>query len=231
MGGANNAFTTEDATVYHFDFAADRWEAALEIEADRMRNLRIDKEHEFEQEKGAVISELDRDEDEPWDLEQKAILPLLFGKKGPYGHPVIGERQHVRGATAKRCARRQHASAIANFGETEAHGTVGSTVSSRVRVAAHQPVLRRVQRVRWVASDIAARVVATNCDACVVEFAGSLTSAVNRERCVGARPKALVGGERVLRDINLHWPSACVEQRHRQANRKCRTRARNECSD
>ncbi|MFL5244714.1 MAG: M16 family metallopeptidase [Gemmataceae bacterium] len=100
-GGANNAYTSEDMTVYHFDFAADRWEGALEVEADRMRNLRIDEKHEFEQEKGAVIEELQRGEDEPWDLEQKAILPVLFGKKAPYGHPVIGEREHVRGATAK----------------------------------------------------------------------------------------------------------------------------------
>jgi len=30
----------------------------------------------------------------------EAIVPLLFGKS-PYGHPVIGEREHVRGATAK----------------------------------------------------------------------------------------------------------------------------------
>ena len=66
-----------------------------------MRNLRIDEKHEFEQEKGAVINELKRDEDEPWDLEQKAILPLLFGKTAPYGHPVIGEREHVRAATAE----------------------------------------------------------------------------------------------------------------------------------
>jgi zinc protease len=100
-GGANNAYTDTDYTIFHFDFAADLWDAALEIEADRMRNLRIDAKHEFEQEKGAVISELERDEDEPWDLEQKAILPLLFGKMSPYGHPVIGERQHVRDATAQ----------------------------------------------------------------------------------------------------------------------------------
>jgi len=100
-GGANNAYTSEDMTVYHFDFASDRWEGALEVEADRMQNLRIDEKHEFEQEKGAVIEELQRGEDEPWDLEQKAILPVLFGKKAPYGHPVIGEREHVRGATAK----------------------------------------------------------------------------------------------------------------------------------
>jgi zinc protease len=98
-GGMNNAYTSEDHTIYFFEFAADRWQEALAIEADRMRNLRIDPRHEFEQEKGAVISELERDEDEPFDLEQKAILPLLFGK-GPYGHPVIGERQQVREATA-----------------------------------------------------------------------------------------------------------------------------------
>src|SRR6476646_1600002 len=100
-GGQNNANTSEDMTVFHFDFAADRWKTALDVEADRMRNLLIDEKHEFEQEKGAVISELDRDEDQPFDLEQKEIVPLLFGKTAPYGHPVIGEREHVRGAKAE----------------------------------------------------------------------------------------------------------------------------------
>ncbi len=99
-GGQNNANTSEDMTVFHFDFAADRWKAALEIEADRMRNLRIDAKHEFQQEKGAVISELDMDEDQPWDLEEKTILPLLFGPGTPYGHPIIGQKAHVRQATA-----------------------------------------------------------------------------------------------------------------------------------
>ena len=100
-GGANNAYTSEDMTVYHFDFAADRWMTALSIEADRMRNIRIDDRHEFKQEKGAVIQELNRNEDRPWDLEYKAILPVLFGARSPYGHPVIGERKHVEGATAE----------------------------------------------------------------------------------------------------------------------------------
>src|SRR5262249_42880667 len=65
-----------------------------------MRHLRIDEKHEFEQEKGAVIAELDGNEDEPWELENKAILPLVFGPNTPYGHPIIGERAHVREATA-----------------------------------------------------------------------------------------------------------------------------------
>lgn len=100
-GGHNNAYTSEDMTVYHFDFAADRWEIALQIEADRMRNVRIDARHEFEQEKGAVISELAKGEDSPWGLEYKLILPLLFPKDSPYSHPVIGEEVHVRAATAE----------------------------------------------------------------------------------------------------------------------------------
>ncbi len=100
-GGRNNAYTNEDMTVYHFDFAADRWEQALAIEADRMRNTRIDKKHEFEQEKGAVVAELKGGEDGPWELEYKAILPLLFPKNSPYAHPVIGEEAHVRAATAE----------------------------------------------------------------------------------------------------------------------------------
>jgi zinc protease len=100
-GGHNNAYTTEDMTIYHFDFAADRWMIGLQIEADRMRNTRIDPKHEFQQEKGAVIQELNRNEDRPWDLESKLLLPLLYGEKSPYGHPVIGERKHVEGATSE----------------------------------------------------------------------------------------------------------------------------------
>src|SRR5215212_9511154 len=100
-GGRNNAYTSEDMTVYYFDFAADRWQIALDIEADRMRNTRIDQKHEFEQEKGAVIAELDGGEDNPWNLEYKTILPLLWPKDSPYSHPVIGVREHVRGATAE----------------------------------------------------------------------------------------------------------------------------------
>lgn len=100
-GGTNNAYTNEDMTVYFFNFAADRWMTALEIEADRMRNTRIDDKHEFQQEKGAVIAELKMYEDQPWDLEYKALLPRLFGKNDPYFHPVIGQEEHVRGATAE----------------------------------------------------------------------------------------------------------------------------------
>jgi zinc protease len=100
QGGSNNAYTTTDLTAYHFTFPAGKWLPALQVEADRMRNLRIDAAHEFDKEKKAVINELIGNEDQPWDLEGKAILPMLFGKKTPYGHPVIGESRHVLDAKA-----------------------------------------------------------------------------------------------------------------------------------
>jgi zinc protease len=100
-GGSNNAYTSADVTAYHFTLPASRWKDALQVEADRMRNVVIDKEHEFDKEKGAVINELAMYEDTPWDLENKAILPRLFGKAHPYGHPVIGETPHVKAATEK----------------------------------------------------------------------------------------------------------------------------------
>lgn len=100
-GGSNNAYTSTDITAYHFTLPAGRWKVALGVEADRMRNLRVDKAHEFDKEKGAVINELTGNEDRPWELEYKALLPLLFGRAHPYGHPVIGEEQHVREATER----------------------------------------------------------------------------------------------------------------------------------
>ena len=53
-GGELNAFTAEDVTMYYEVFAKDRWQLALEIEAERMANLKIDLSqakrltHEFE---------------------------------------------------------------------------------------------------------------------------------------------------------------------------------------
>ena len=57
-----------------------------------MRNIRIDDKHEFQPEKKVVVSELNGNEDNPWDLEYKAILPMLWPKDSPYSHPVIGQR-------------------------------------------------------------------------------------------------------------------------------------------
>src|SRR5204862_7082595 len=63
-GGGNNAFTSHDFTAYYFNFASDRWDIALEIEADRIINCAFDPE-EFEAEKKGVIEELKTGLDSP----------------------------------------------------------------------------------------------------------------------------------------------------------------------
>src|SRR5207237_2147024 len=77
---------------------------ALSIEADRMRNIRIDPKHEFEQEKGAVIAELKGNEDQPRSEEHTSELQshlnlvcrLLLEKKKRTG--VIDHRPIADGS-------------------------------------------------------------------------------------------------------------------------------------
>src|SRR5262245_9199465 len=98
-GGGNNAFTSHDFTAYYFSFASDRWEVALEIEADRMVNCAFDPD-EFEAEKKVVIEELKTGLDSPWGLllqEQEATAYKVH----PYRNPIVGWLQDVERATAE----------------------------------------------------------------------------------------------------------------------------------
>ncbi len=88
LGGSNNAFTTHDHTAYWFELASDRWESALEIEADRMQGLLLDSA-EFAAEKAVVLEELAMGLDDPWRRLSSAVQELVFGRH-PYARPVIG---------------------------------------------------------------------------------------------------------------------------------------------
>ncbi|QDV09431.1 Protease 3 precursor [Planctomycetes bacterium Poly30] len=90
LGGSNNAFTTPDHTAYWFEFASDRWERALDLEADRMQSLALDPE-EFASEKQVVLEELSMGLDDPWRALSEKVSTALFGRH-PYAHPVIGYR-------------------------------------------------------------------------------------------------------------------------------------------
>jgi zinc protease len=90
LGGSNNAFTTPDHTAYWFEFASDRWEKALDLEADRMQSLSLDPE-EFASEKQVVLEELSMGLDDPWRALSEKVSAALFGRH-PYGQPVIGYR-------------------------------------------------------------------------------------------------------------------------------------------
>jgi zinc protease len=98
-GGGNNAFTSHDFTAYYFNFASDRWEIALDIEADRMVNCAFDPE-EFEAEKKVVIEELKTGLDSPWGLLLQEEEATAF-KVHPYRNPIVGWLQDVERATVE----------------------------------------------------------------------------------------------------------------------------------
>ena len=107
-GGTNNAFTSFDFTAYYFSFASDRWEAALEIEADRMTHTIFDAV-EFDAERKVVIEELKAGLDQPWGVLMQELNRTAF-ERHPYRNPVIGWLEDLRAATPEDMERyyRQH---------------------------------------------------------------------------------------------------------------------------
>jgi zinc protease len=99
LGGHNNAFTSYDHTAYWFEMASDRWETALEIEADRMQNLLLDPE-EFDAERSVVLEELAMGEDDPWRVLMRRVQTALFPRHS-YRWPVIGYPENLRRLTVE----------------------------------------------------------------------------------------------------------------------------------
>ena len=96
-GGANNAFTWLDFTAYYFTFASDRWQTALGIESDRMRNTIFD-EDEFASEKQVVEEELSIALDGPWEALENEVWATAF-RQHPYHWPTVGWPEDLESAT------------------------------------------------------------------------------------------------------------------------------------
>jgi zinc protease len=88
-GGNDNAFTSKDYTAYFENFAADRLEIAMELEADRMQNLLLDPK-DFLSERDVVKEERRmRYEDDPTQTMIEQMMATAFAAH-PYQWPVIG---------------------------------------------------------------------------------------------------------------------------------------------
>jgi zinc protease len=102
LGGANNAYTSHDDTIYFFDFAPDRWAAALAIEADRMAGLVLDAD-EVASERQVILEEIAMYEGEPWDALELAVEAAFFDGH-PYSRPVLGTRDELAAVGAAELA-------------------------------------------------------------------------------------------------------------------------------
>ena len=89
LGGQDNAFTSQDATAYFQRVAKDRLEQVMQMEADRMVNLKLT-EQEVLTERDVILEERrSRVENNPQAILDEQMNAALYYTH-PYGIPVIG---------------------------------------------------------------------------------------------------------------------------------------------
>jgi predicted Zn-dependent peptidase len=97
-GGSNNAYTTENVTVYTDWFQKDALEPIFKLESDRIANLSIDRKM-VESERGVVLSERSTGlENSNYRLIGELVQSVAF-QEHPYMFPVIGFESDIKSWT------------------------------------------------------------------------------------------------------------------------------------
>jgi len=94
LGADANAYTTDDYTCYHLNFAATDLEKIIEMESDRFMNLQYD-ERDFKTETGAVYGEYLKGRVNPWFILYEKLYYMAFDKH-TYKHTTIGFEADVK---------------------------------------------------------------------------------------------------------------------------------------
>ncbi|MGV8050718.1 MAG: M16 family metallopeptidase [Anaerolineaceae bacterium] len=97
LGGSWNAFTSPDWTTYFETLPANRLDAALQLESDRMTNSLFDP-LEVETERTVILSEREGSENDPQFLLNEAVQNLAFTQH-PYRNEVIGSKADLLALT------------------------------------------------------------------------------------------------------------------------------------
>ncbi len=94
-GGRDNAFTSYDYTAYFQNVARDRLEMVMELEADRMTNLRL-APADIESERAVVLEERrSRTDNNPGRQLGEQMMASLYVNH-PYRRPIIGWEHEIR---------------------------------------------------------------------------------------------------------------------------------------
>jgi zinc protease len=88
-GGTDNAYTTQDYTVYFEILSSDRIMLAFDLEADRMQNLKLDSKEALSERSVVMEERRLRYEDDPQNSLFEEVVAAAY-KVHPYQRPVIG---------------------------------------------------------------------------------------------------------------------------------------------
>lgn len=94
MGGMLNAFTSQDLVAFHITVRAERAPEALDLLTDFVGRPLIDAD-ELDKERGVVIQEIQRADDQPSSVASDLIDKAAFGDH-PLGRTILGPEEHLR---------------------------------------------------------------------------------------------------------------------------------------
>jgi zinc protease len=104
QGGQDNAFTSYDYTAYFEEVAADRLPMIMQMEADRMHNLRITSETAAPELHVVLDERQQRTDNSSRRALPRKVSTNKFLPRYPYGRPVIGWKKRDRKALRSRRA-------------------------------------------------------------------------------------------------------------------------------
>lgn len=94
IGAVLNAYTSHDLVAFHITARAERALEAADLLTDFVGRPRIDAA-ELDRERGVVVQEIARSNDQPAMLAEHLIDEAAFGEH-PLGRPVLGSIEHIR---------------------------------------------------------------------------------------------------------------------------------------
>lgn len=94
LGAKTNAYTTDDFTAYHLNFAKEDLEKVIDIESDRFQNLYYE-EREFQTEAGAVYGEYKKNITQPFMMLSEKMQDVAYDLH-TYKHTTIGFEADIK---------------------------------------------------------------------------------------------------------------------------------------
>ena len=94
IGANTNAYTTDDLTAYHLNFAREDLEQVIDIESDRFQNLSYSEEV-FMTEAGAVYGEYRKNITSPYALLNEKLRDVAYDQH-TYKHTTIGFERDIK---------------------------------------------------------------------------------------------------------------------------------------